>query len=174
MVCITSGAQKTFATEKDDSNMHERLDSIKGATKTVESVAEIDNALESLQLMETHFSEEPETLRKVTDLVKKYQNLYKAVSLEGDFSHENRTVACRLKLNGRPFRCDITPTVKSDCAVITDCIPSEDGYGFTISYTDDECSFDDEHWIDVTLKVKATRLRQKFYFHRPKEVIVKK
>ncbi len=58
------------------------------------------------------------------------------------------------------------PECKSNCA--SGIVPThiDEGYAISVTYNAADCLPDEENWIDVSLRIKGTRLHERFIIPR--------
>lgn len=148
----------------------ERIDDEKVATfkaleegiDKLESVDDIPAALGKLNALKEYFFDDVRQ-KEVEGLIKRYQALYNALSVTGQFT-ENGDFRCVVLLNGRPVRTSTAPKVKSNCASQIG-VEASNG-AFLISYDATDCLPDEENYLDIAFIIEGKRLTYKAYLNQ--------
>ena len=153
--------------ESEDAAKTRELALYKLGLDSVSSAREISDALLALDDLSGFFVDR---LRReeAENLAGSYRDLYRKVRMVFG-KQSGGSVEVSLMLDGRLFRSDGSkPILKSDCAASLSSRPASDGDGFVIYYDAIDCLPDDDNYIDITLRIDMTTIRDRFLI--PKKI----
>lgn len=147
--------------EAVDSEKSNKLKALKAGLGSVRSSAQIENAVSDLsELMEYFFDDvrrkEAEGLRT------NYKQLYKGLTIKTSQPEKGKFIVTLL-LNGKPFEVTGVPVLKANCATRLEAQPLPDGTGYEVTYDDIDCLPEEDNWIEINLRMRDARLKQKIY-----------
>ncbi len=145
--------------EKTDRAKTEEMAALRSAIGNVSSSDEIQDAIGRLEALQAYFFDNVR-LAEAKSLEKSYKELYKGLTMKGEFGNGELVICVLLK--GHPFKVTARPECKSNCA--SGIVPThiDEGYAISVTYNAADCLPDEENWIDVSLRIKGTRLHEKF------------
>lgn len=152
----------TIKFEMTDKEKSGELASLRQNLSTVDSSDAIQDAIGRLEALQEYFFDSVR-LAEAKALAASYKECYKGLTLSGEFTSGKKELVCRVKLNGRPFKVTARLELKANCASQLGVTHSDDGYSFIITYSDADCLDTEENWIEVGLRLKNARLREKFF-----------
>lgn len=156
-------ADMTAEFEKTDREKYRELQSLRAGLPDVDSSDRIQDALGRLTALEEYFFDAVR-IKETKALAANYRELYKGLTLDGEFQKDARKLTCRVLLKGKPFKVTAMPKLSSNCASQLSATHSADSYSFSVTYSDEDCLANEENWIEVSLRLKDARLVKKFFF----------
>lgn len=149
--------------ERTDKEKQSELDRLRSGVETVGSAAEIADALGRLKGLKEYFFDSVR-LSETSTVEKAYRDLYNRILMIAAFTPDKDECMVTFTLDGRPFKVSGRPEVKSECATGIMTRPTDDGYGYIITYSTEDCIADEPNALEVSLRVGPSRLRQSFPF----------
>lgn len=146
---------------KNDLEKENLLKNLGDNINNVSSSSEIEQAITSLSELEEYFFDNTRR-QKASGLSKSYKNLYKGLTLKTS-SPSGGSFTVKIMLNGKPFEIMGLPTLKSNCASRLQATPMADNTGYEITYSDIDCLEEEDNWIEISLRLRDTRLIEKVY-----------
>lgn len=125
----------------------------------IEAVEEIGSAIAQLDALVEYFFDEVR-LKEAQGLLKRYKQLYDAITVTGTFLEEGK-YQCQMLLEGNPVRVSVKPKVSSNCAGQLGVTPS-DGM-FLITYDAIDCLPEEENFLDILFRINGKKLEHKAY-----------
>lgn len=145
-----------------DSQMYDRFLAIKSGYDNIETVGDIDRAVEELKPLQEYFFD---SFRKkeVEGLSAAYRKLYGAISIvpveaaKGSFTY-------MLLLNGKRIESSRMPSLRGSDAVASLVVKPNGEGNYTVTYDDTYCYPDDDNYIDIVYSfgLSQTRYRHNF------------
>lgn len=126
----------------------------------IDAVEEIAQCIAQLEPLKDFFFDDVR-LNQTKSLIKRYEELYKSLSVNGTFL-EPGTYQCQLLLEGNPVAVAKEPKVTSNCAGKIVVTPSEGN--FLVTYDAVDCLPEEENFLNVMFQVNGRRLQRKAYF----------
>lgn len=130
--------------KKQEEQLTQRLDTLQLKENNYNTVESILTEIEELQYLSDFFVDQRKATAEIS--IKKLENKLSAIQLVqeidslGLFKYE-------LKLGNKPIKTAQKPTIKSNCAEITE-IETEGQYG-TIMYSYDRCQVDEDNFLEI-------------------------
>jgi len=129
---------------------------LKAGYETVSSTEGIDEAIGTLTDLKEYFFDSVRR-QEAESLLKRYRDLFRAVSLVGERTGDNSYVV-RTMLRGIPFVSGRTPQVTSDCANRIKVTPHADGTAFDVTFNTEDCLDGELNSLKVSLRLGVARL----------------
>lgn len=146
------------ATDKAKSN---QLKKLKDDFDSVSSSIQIETAVATLDELTEYFFDDVRR-KEAEGLKSSYKKLYKGLTLQAD-RPKNGKFTVTLMLRGRPFEVTGVPTLKSNCASRLQASPLPDKCSYEVTYDSTDCLDDEDNWIEVSLRLRDTKLTQKIF-----------
>ncbi len=147
--------------EAADKAKSDSLAKLKGEIDNVRSSKQIEQSLTELSQLSEYFFDDVRR-KEAEGLLKNYKQLYKGLTLKAERPKSGK-FNVYLMLEGRPFEVTGVPTLKSNCCTRLQATPLPDGYGYEISYDDTDCLSDEDNWIEISLRMRDTKITRKVY-----------
>ncbi len=147
--------------DRTDSEKTDQMARLRDGLHKVGSASEIEEAITALESLKTYFFDNVRR-SQAEGLQKDYKGLYKALTLTAT-PPKDGSFTITLLLDGHPFKASGVPTLKSNCSKRLQAQPLPDGTGYEITYDAIDCLDEDDNWIDVSLRLRDTRLTKRIY-----------
>lgn len=147
--------------EKTDRSKTELLNKLKADYDQVTSTSQIEMAVAQLEELKEYFFDDVRR-KEAEGLYANYKKLYKGLTLQFTKPKGGR-FTITLTLHGRPFEVTGVPTLKSNCASKLQASPLEDNCSYEVTYDATDCLAEEDNWIEITLRLRDTRISQKVY-----------
>ena len=141
---------------REDMKITERINELESALGTIETVEQIDAAIDELDGLVTTLEDNRKERSRQLQL--RYRALYESIVMVETGSTLG-TVAYRLELGGRAIQSSLRPQVRSACASIAQI---NLGAITTIAYRHDGCYSDIENFIEVSYRFGTRTVAQRF------------
>ena len=140
----------------EDNKITQRIDDLNAALNSVESVEQIDAAIDELGGLAA--SLEDNRKDRASLLLSRYRALYESIVIVDEGSSLGK-VAYRLELGGKVVQSSRKPQAKSTCATIAQV---NIGATCTVDYRYDGCYTDIENFVEVSYRFGSKTVSQKF------------
>lgn len=147
--------------EELDAEKSQSLKALKEGIGSVNSSAQIERAVTELSELSGYFFDDARK-KEAEGLLANYKQLYKGLTLKASKAADGR-FEVTLLLQGRPFEVTGVPSLKSNCASRLDAQPLPDGTGYEVTYDDTDCLPEEDNWVEVSLRMRDTRISRKVY-----------
>lgn len=144
-----------------DTEKSRSLKVLKEDLATVNSSSQIERAVTELSGLTEYFFDGVRK-KEAEGLLVNYKQLYKGLTLKAT-RPDNGSFRVTLLLQGRPFEVTGVPSLKSNCASRLEAQPLADGTGYEVTYNDIDCLPEEDNWIEVSLRMRDTRICQKVH-----------
>lgn len=147
--------------EKTDKSKTELLRKLKTDYGHVTSTSQIEMAIAQLEELKEYFFDDVRR-KEAEGLCANYKKLYKGLSLQFTQPKSGK-FTITLTLHGRPFEVTGVPTLKSNCASKLQASPLKDNCSYEVTYDAADCLDEEDNWIEITMRLRDTRITQKVY-----------
>lgn len=158
---FSAGERRKLIAQYDalDSQYEAELVNLEQGVERVSSSGEISAALSRLDTLGDFFVDGVRATR-VRNLGKQYKELYKELSVDGEFISDNELV-CGLQLKGNHFTVPNIGSVTSSCARIVSQSSTNDSR-FIIKFNSEDCLGDEINTVTVMFRVGGQRIECTF------------
>lgn len=146
--------------EEQDRKMVDRLTELKTALEAVESLEQIDRAIDAIEPLKAYFFD-PVRQNEARATQAAYRKLYDQIAIQ-TVAEELGSARVAFVLGGRQIAASQRPKIKAACA--TQVKYSTQNNEYTLNYAFDECIEGDASDIALTYRIGSKNVVHKIYF----------